>query len=491
MDGEDFSNDDTPVLPEPIQKESALDFGDDFGIVQFADDEDATPIDSFSGIRTEQIPQVPVVSSNPASKVTAVSSNPTPKLIQISEDTISPTPARGDARERVNLTGGSRRIEPNNAPPPVSRSGRESRITIGSDPTGEQSRPTLVPNSQQRDSSSGTLRRDSSSGTPRRDTTGRPARTQPQQVRRTRTNSRSDSGTGPRGRTRTNSPAQQQSVAKRDIPTATAVGALLAALFIGATLVGPVAVVSLLVVVLGLASVEFFSQTSITGYQPAMIVGVAACIACPVTAYWVGDGALPLVFAFAFIAAAVSFIGTTSVESDPAPNLGLTMLGIIWIGLFGSYGALILRFSNLGVGFENVGTDTLFLVVVGVMANDVLAFFVGLAMGRTPLRAWISPGKTMEGFVGGAMGTFAVVVAVGMQSGTWTKLSHWLIIATVISILGPIGDLTESMIKRSMDIKDFGTLLRGHGGALDRFDSILFTLPIIYYLTMVLTPWAA
>jgi len=252
-----------------------------------------------------------------------------------------------------------------------------------------------------------------------------------------------------------------------------------------------VAVVTLLIVVLGLASVEFFSQTSITGYQPATIVGVLACVACPLTAYWVGDAALPLVFAFAFIATAVSFIGTTSVESDPAANLGLTMLGIIWVGLFGSYGALILRISNWGLGYENVGTDTLFIVVIGVIANDVMAFFIGMAVGRTPLRAWISPGKTMEGFVGGAIGTFAVVIAAGMQSGTWTKLSHWLIIATVISIAGPIGDLTESMIKRSMNIKDFGTLLRGHGGALDRFDSILFTLPIIYYLTLVLTPWVA
>ena len=480
MDGEDFSNDDTPVLPERVQNESSVDFGDDFGVVQFADDVDATPKDSFSGLRTEQIPQV-----------TASSTNQPAKLIQISEDTISPTPARGDARERVNLsggdgrervnlTGGSRRIEPNNAPPPVSRSAREGRITIGSDPTGEQNRPMLVPNSPQRDSSTDTVRKD---------TTGQLARTQPQQVRRARTNSQSDSGTGPRGRTRTNSPGQPQSVAKRDIPTATAVGALLGAIYIGATLIGPVAVVTLLVVVLGLASVEFFSQTSITGYQPAMIVGVVACIACPLTAYWVGDAALPLVFAFSFIAAAVSFIGTTSVESDPAPNLGLTMLGIIWIGLFGSYGALILRLSNSGSGFENVGTDTLFIVVIGVIANDVMAFFIGMAVGRTPLRAWISPGKTMEGFVGGAIGTFAVVIGAGMQSGTLTKLSHWLIIATVISIAGPIGDLTESMIKRSMDIKDFGTLLRGHGGALDRFDSILFTLPIIYYLTLVLTPW--
>jgi len=194
---------------------------------------------------------------------------------------------------------------------------------------------------------------------------------------------------------------------------------------------------------------------------------------------------------FSFIAGAVSFIGTRSVESGPVPNLGLTMLGIVWVGLFGSYGALILRLSNSGPSFENIGTDTLFLVVVGVIANDVAAFFVGAATGRTPLRAWISPSKTMEGFVGGAIGTFVVVIVVGLQSDTWTKLSQWLIIAFVISIIGPLGDLTESMFKRNMDIKDFGTLLRGHGGALDRFDSMLFVLPVVYYVTLVLTPWAS
>jgi len=274
------------------------------------------------------------------------------------------------------------------------------------------------------------------------------------------------------------------------LPTATAVAALLAAVFIAAILVGPVAVMILLLLVLGLAAVEFFTQTSSTGYQPAMIVGVVGCVAAPLAAYWIGDAALPLVFVFAFVAGAVSFIGTSSVESGPVPNLGLTLLGLVWIGLFGSYGALILRLSNSGPGFENIGTDTLFILVVGIIANDTAAYFVGAATGKTPLRAWISPSKTMEGFVGGAIGTFVAVTLVGVQSGTWQNFGEWMIIALVISIVGPLGDLTESMFKRNLDIKDFGTVLRGHGGALDRFDSMLFTLPFIYYITLVLTPWA-
>jgi len=261
--------------------------------------------------------------------------------------------------------------------------------------------------------------------------------------------------------------------------------------FIAAILVGPVAVMILLILVLGLAAVEFFTQASTTGYQPALIVGVVGCVAAPLAAYWIGDAALPLVFVFAFVAGAISFIGANSVESGPVPNLGLTLLGLVWIGLFGSYGALILRLSNSGPGFENIGTDTLFILVIGIIANDTAAYFVGAATGRTPLRSWISPSKTMEGFVGGAIGTFVAVIAVGLQSGTWTKLSEWLVIAFVISIVGPIGDLTESMFKRNMDIKDFGTVIRGHGGALDRFDSMLFALPFIYYITLVLTPWTS
>ena len=455
------NNDDSTQGDKP--SDPSLDFGDEFGLVKFADDESAPAI-SFPDNPADQLPHW-----------TQAPTGEIPKFIEVAEDTISPTPSYGNSRSNVNVTGSSRRIEPNNPPAPVSRDQRESRISIGTDPTDERNRPNSLVASQSDASGNNS----------------KPAR--PAQVTRTRPSGRSDSGTGPRSPQRSRTPigARQDSASARDLPTATAVGALLGAVYIAATIFGPVAVMVLLILALGLASFEFFTQTSSTGYQPAMIVGIAGCVAAPLAAYWIGDAALPLVFVFSFIAGAVSFIGTRSVESGPVPNLGLTMLGIVWVGLFGSYGALILRLSNSGPGFENIGTDTLFLVVVGVIANDVAAFFVGAATGRTPLRAWISPSKTMEGFVGGAIGTFVVVIMVGLQSDTWTKLSQWLIIAFVISIIGPLGDLTESMFKRNMDIKDFGTLLRGHGGALDRFDSMLFVLPVVYYVTLVLTPWAS
>jgi phosphatidate cytidylyltransferase len=193
---------------------------------------------------------------------------------------------------------------------------------------------------------------------------------------------------------------------------------------------------------------------------------------------------------FAFVATSLVFVTGDSVDSGPVPNSAATMIALLWIGLLGSYAGLILRWSTLGDAFAHRGTDTLFIIVAGVVANDIAAYFVGTAIGRQPLREWISPKKSVEGVIGGTIGTFVIVVLIGMQSTTWNSFGSWILLALVISIMAPLGDLTESMFKRNLDIKDFGTLLSGHGGALDRFDSMLFVLPAVYYLGMVITPWA-
>ena len=127
------------------------------------------------------------------------------------------------------------------------------------------------------------------------------------------------------------------------------------------------------------------------------------------------------------------------------------------------------------------------------MAIDVGAFFTGSAIGKTPLRPWISPNKSLEGLLGGTILTLIVMFVVGLQelSDTWSDTSHLLWLGIVISIFAPLGDLTESMFKRNLDVKDFGAVIRGHGGVLDRFDGFLFVLPAVYYLFRVLEPWTA
>ena len=347
---------------------------------------------------------------------------------------------------------------------PVRR--EQGRITIGTDPTdGAASRPT----------SSGRRPRPG-------DATSRGGKS----TRPAPASTRSGGGKPARG------------TGGRDMPTAIAVGLGIAAVFIGALKYKPWAVAIIVVLVLGLAAVEYFDRVREKGYQPAFIPGIVACVAAPLAAYHYGTDALPLVLFFAFVAIALSFIGATSLESNPMPNMAITSLGITWIGILGSFGAALLWFGNLGwftaEGFVSftVGTDTLCLLAIGAVANDVGALFVGSAVGKTPLRHWISPNKSVEGFLGGTVLTLGAMFLVGVadKSSTWNSTGDLLLLGLVISIMAPIGALTESMFKRNLDVKDFGSIVKGHGGVLDRFDGFLFVMPASYYLLIYLQPWA-
>jgi phosphatidate cytidylyltransferase len=282
-------------------------------------------------------------------------------------------------------------------------------------------------------------------------------------------------------------PARTAAVPPRNMGNAVIAGLVIAAVFIIALLTRPVIVLAIIVVILALAGWEYFGKITEKGYRPAVAPGLLACVCAPLAAYWMGDFGLPLVVAFAFMAGAAGFIGAHGVESGPLPNMAVTTMGVVWIGLLGSYAALILRFST-GFGFSNdVGTDTLFMVALGVAANDIGALVVGSAVGRTPLRPWVSPSKTLEGLLGGALATvIALFIASKINTeGTWTDAGDVLLLGLVIAVMAPIGDLTESMFKRNLDIKDFGTIVQGHGGVLDRFDGYLFALPAVYYYTWV------
>jgi phosphatidate cytidylyltransferase len=351
---------------------------------------------------------------------------------------------------------------------------------IGRDPSGETSADTgsgeipLAPPPPRREPGRITIGTDPS-GVPRRPPATRPRRRAAQQ--------RSGRPAGP-ARTATGGPTST-----RDMPAAIIAGLALAVLFVLATLWEPVGVLILVVVILAIAAFEYFGKVTEKGYRPAVAPGLAACVAAPLAAYWVGDASLPLVVAFAFMAGTIGFVGAAGVESGPLPNMAITTLGIVWIGLLGSYAALIVALSN-EFGGNNIGTDTMFLVVLGVVANDIGALLVGSAVGKTPLRAWVSPAKTVEGVIGGTLMTIVVflVVALSGQSDTW-KGGQLMILAIVIAVMAPLGDLAESMFKRNLDVKDFGSLIAGHGGVLDRFDAFLFVLPAAYYLTLVLEPW--
>lgn len=158
-------------------------------------------------------------------------------------------------------------------------------------------------------------------------------------------------------------------------------------------------------------------------------------------------------------------------SKKPFANVAYTLLGILYIGI--PYTILILIAYRTNNTFNtNVILGMLFLT----WANDTGAYLIGSKIGKTPLLPRISPKKTWEGSLGG--------VAVGLLvayllSLFFTDLStaEWMILAVIVVIFGSIGDLIESMLKRSRGVKDSGTLLPGHGGFLDRFDAFFFLIP--------------
>jgi phosphatidate cytidylyltransferase len=116
--------------------------------------------------------------------------------------------------------------------------------------------------------------------------------------------------------------------------------------------------------------------------------------------------------------------------------------------------------------------------------TDIFAYFTGQAIGKHKLSPKISPKKTIEGAIGGILGSVLLCVVFGHFFGELLLL-HYAVIGVLGSILAQLGDLTASIFKRKMGVKDYGMLIPGHGGIMDRFDSVLFTAPFVYYYIML------
>ena len=150
-----------------------------------------------------------------------------------------------------------------------------------------------------------------------------------------------------------------------------------------------------------------------------------------------------------------------------------TVLGAAWIGL-GLAHLLLLR------GFTPNGRLATFTVLLAVFAGDIAAFFAGKLVGRHKLAPTLSPGKTWEGFVVGSIATIFVAF-VAPYGEHFVTVGESILLGLVIALAAPVGDLFESAVKRDMQVKDTGRLLAGHGGILDRIDSLLFAVVASYY----------
>ena len=232
--------------------------------------------------------------------------------------------------------------------------------------------------------------------------------------------------------------------------------------------------------VLAYAAYEYFVATNKAGYEALLPVGVVSTVGFVIAAYNYGEQALPVVMVLSVAICFLWYLVRAGADR-PVPNIGVTLLGIGWIGLFGSFAGLLLAepFGN-GVAF-------LLAAVVPTVAYDVGALFVGRSAGSRPLSD-ASPNKTIEGLLGGMVLAVAAGVVFATVAGgvfPFDEAGEGLKLGVLVALVAPLGDLSESLVKRDLGVKDMGSILPGHGGLLDRFDALLFVLPAVWYLARV------
>jgi phosphatidate cytidylyltransferase len=278
----------------------------------------------------------------------------------------------------------------------------------------------------------------------------------------------------------------------RNVPLAIGVGAALFALGLLCFKLGAVTTTILVAVVLVAAAVEYFGAVRAAGYNPATLLGLVATAALAIAPFSDPVLAYPVIGAITVISGMIWYLWV-SPGKGAVPDLGVTLLGIGWIGGLGSFATFMMGVAR---PFEkpldmdsNPGIGILLGAVLVAVSYDVGGFFVGKYFGRTPLSE-VSPNKTQEGLIGGFfVALFVPFIVLKFLPGVaplGDSAATAFAFCLFCALFAPAGDLCQSMIKRDLGIKDMGSILPAHGGVLDRFDALLFVLPVAWFMAHIL-----
>jgi len=272
---------------------------------------------------------------------------------------------------------------------------------------------------------------------------------------------------------------------ERDVPAAFMTGVLLAGIALAALWAGPAAFAVVAGIAVLVAQGELFGVMVKAHNQPATLVGLVAGVLMMAGAYFKGEAATPAMFALGVMAAFLWFMTVPAEHrTNVTRNIGLTVLNMAWIPLLGGYLIATLKLPD--------GRSLVFSIVALTFLFDTAAFLIGSVSGggwfQRPLAPNVSPKKSWEGLLGG---TLTTVVASGAFVTSFVgpfedKRVDALLLGLVVSVAATLGDLAESVVKRDVGVKDMGTVLPGHGGVLDRIDSLLFVAPATFLLFRVI-----
>jgi phosphatidate cytidylyltransferase len=234
--------------------------------------------------------------------------------------------------------------------------------------------------------------------------------------------------------------------------------------------------IALAVTAMMLGLYEFWMLARRREIKPDVVVGFAAAAAILTVFYFNEPPLLLLILpAFTIIALSAEMLRGAPFEKMMA-QAGATVLGVMYVALLG--GHLI----AVRTGFrQELSADLLSFFFLIIMCSDTGAYYTGRAFGRHKLAPGVSPGKTWEGAIGGMAASILIAAVAHYWFFPELPLKVGLPLAALMNVLGVVGDLTESALKRGAGAKDAAQILPGHGGFLDRLDSLLFNAPLIYY----------
>lgn len=267
---------------------------------------------------------------------------------------------------------------------------------------------------------------------------------------------------------------QEGRSAGRDVPMAFLTGLVLAGLALGAISIGTGPFAILAGVVVLFAQGELYLALQKRHYQPATALGLVAGALVLGAGYYRGESAMLAMVALSAFATFLWFMATPAQHRrNVVSNVALTVFGILYIPTLAGYVFSVLRLPDgRGIGLSIIGLT---------FAYDTAAFAVGFFWGSRPLSPTISPKKSWEGAIGATL--VVITLSVGVVANSVPSLDtigKAVGLAVVVALFAPLGDLAESLLKRDLQLKDMGSILPGHGGVLDRIDSVLFVAPAAF-----------